>query len=111
MYGTSSEVFEYTSIGRALFGVNAQQQVGVEAQKLTEGRKCLIICDPGITKARLTDGIESSLKEAGFTVSICDQVEPEPTIPSYKRVLEVAKGEKPDIIIGVGGGSNYDGDG
>ena len=108
MYGTSSEISEYTSIGRALFGVNAQQQVGAEAQKLTKGRKCLVITDPGVEKARLIDGIESSLKEAGFTVSICGQVEPEPTIPGYKRVLEVAKGEKPDVIIGVGGGSSMD---
>lgn len=106
--GINSQVFEYTSIARILFGINAQQQVGVEAQKLTEGRKCLIITDSGVAKAHLIDGIEVSLKKAGFTVSICDEAEPEPTIPDYKKVLEIAKGEKPDILIGVGGGSSLD---
>ena len=96
--GISSQVFEYTSIGRVLFGINAQQQVGVEAQKLTEERNCLIITDPGVAKAHLIDGIEVSLKKAGFTVSICDEAVPEPTIPDYKKVLEIAKGEKVGLI-------------
>lgn len=106
--GVCDQVFEYNGIGRVLFGVNAQQQAGVEAQKLTEKRNCLIITDSGVARAHLLDGIELSLKQAGFTVSICDEVEPEPTIPGYRRVLEFAESARPDVIVGVGGGSSMD---
>lgn len=106
--GLGNQVFEYGSIARVLFGIGAREQVGVEARNLTEGTNCLIITDPGVTKAHLTDEIVESLKREGFSVSICDKAEPEPSISAYKEVLGVARNEKPDIIIGVGGGSSLD---
>lgn len=106
--GIGSQVLEYGSIARVLFGIGAREQVGVEARNLTEGTKCLIITDPGVAKAHLADEIGESLKCEGFSVSICDEVEPEPSISAYKAVLEVAKKEKPDVIVGIGGGSSLD---
>lgn len=106
--GIGSQVFEYGSIARVLFGIGAREQVGVEARNLTGGTNCLIITDPGVTKAHLTDEIVESLKREGFSVSICDKVEPEPSISAYKAVLEVAKKENPDVIVGIGGGSSLD---
>jgi len=102
------QVFEYASIGRVVFGVNAVEQVGLEASSLVEGRRCLIITDPGVTKAGLTDRVEASLKRQGFVVDLCDRVEPEPTVAVYEAVLDAARSSRPDILVGVGGGSALD---
>ncbi len=97
--GIGSQVFEYGSITRVLFGIGAREQVGVEARNLTEGTKCLIITDPGVAKAHLADEIVESLKCEGFSVSICDEVEPEPSISVYKAVLEVAKKRNQTLLL------------
>ena len=102
------QLFQYNSIGRVLFGVNAAEQVGAEASRLVEGRKCLIITDAGIVRAGLTDRIARSLEREGFAVELCDKAQPEPTVAVYKAVLEVAQSKRPVVIIGVGGGSSLD---
>lgn len=98
----------YSSIGRVLFGVNAVEHVGPEASRLAKGRKCLIITDAGIVKAGLLSRIEASLKQSGFSVTVCDKAQPEPSLSAYEAVLEIARQAGPDVIVGVGGGSSLD---
>lgn len=98
----------YSSIGHVLFGVHAVEQVGTEASKLVAGRRCLIITDPGIVKAGLISRIEASLNKSAFSLRVCDRVEPEPRLSTYEEILEIARQEKPDIVVGVGGGSSLD---
>jgi alcohol dehydrogenase class IV len=102
------KLYEYNSIGRVLFGAHAAQQVGEEAAKLVPGRRSLIITEAGIVKAGLVSGIEASLKESGFGVTICDEAKPEPSLATYEHVLEVARRANPDLIVGLGGGSSLD---
>jgi len=103
-----TNIYEYGGIGRYIFGVNASQQVGSEAKLLTDGRKCLIITDPGVAKVGLVDGVKSSLEKEGFHVDICAEVLPEPTIASIKAIVDTARDKKADILIGLGGGSSMD---
>jgi alcohol dehydrogenase len=104
----SSQIFEYESINRVLFGPDARKQTGTEARNLTGGKNALIITDAGVVKAGLIDDIEASLTNAGFAVSICATVAPEPAVSDYEAVLEVAITSTPDVLIGVGGGSSMD---
>jgi alcohol dehydrogenase len=105
---TSCQIFEYESIARVLFGPDACRQTGAEARNLTEGKKALIITDAGVLKAGLIDDIEASLAADGFTVSTCANVASEPSVSDYDRVLADAKNKKPDVLVGVGGGSSLD---
>jgi alcohol dehydrogenase class IV len=102
------QVFEYSSIGRVLFGVGTVKQAGAEATRLAPGRKCLIVTDPGIVKAGLIDAILQSIEQEGFTVDVCDLAEAEPTVSTYRAVLAVAQEKDPSILVGVGGGSSMD---
>jgi alcohol dehydrogenase len=104
----SSRIFEYESIGRVLFGPEASKQTGTEAGKIADGKNALIITDPGVANAGLIDDIEASLVSAGFEVSMCSAVAAEPTVSDYEIVLEAAKQKRPDVIVGVGGGSSLD---
>jgi len=104
----NTNIYEYGGIGCYIFGVNASLQVGSEAKKLTDGRNCLIITDPGVAKVGLVDGVKSSLEKEGFHVDVCAEVLPEPTIASIKAIVDVARDKKADILIGLGGGSSMD---
>lgn len=105
---TSSQLFEYESIARVLFGPYACRQTGAEARNLTEGKNALIITDAGVMKAGLIEDIEVSLTQEDFTVGICANVAPEPSVSDYESVLADAKNKKPDVLVGVGGGSSLD---
>ncbi len=105
---TTSQIFEYESIARVLFGPEACKQTGEEACNLTEGKNALIITDPGVVKAGLLDEIKTSLAEERFAVGICANVVPEPTVSDFESVLAEARNNKPDVLIGVGGGSSLD---
>jgi alcohol dehydrogenase class IV len=102
------KLMTYSSIARVLFGVNAVEQVGAEAARLVAGRRCLIITEPGIVKAGLVSRVEASLNESAFSVKVCDRSEPEPRLSTYEAVLQIAQQEKPDIVVGLGGGSSLD---
>lgn len=101
-------LYDYTSIERILFGANAVESVGKEAKNLVSGHKCLIVTDAGIAKAGFIGRIQASLESEEFEVEICDKAKPEPSISDYQNVLDVAKDNKPDIIVGLGGGSSLD---
>lgn len=104
----ASQLSEYMSIGRVLFGAGAVQHVGDEAATLTRGRTCLLVTDAGVLKAGLVGRIVAPLQEAGFAVAVCDQAEAEPTVGTYRAVLRTAQELGPDILVALGGGSSLD---
>lgn len=105
---TQYAVFEYSSISRVIFGVNSVEQLGDEASGLLDGRNCVVVTDRGVVRAGLVDRVEASLKKAGFSVEVCDKVEPEPALSSYQAVMRFVTERDPDILVGVGGGSSLD---
>lgn len=102
------KTYEYRSIERVVFGVGARKNVGHEAAKLSNGRNCLLITDPGVAQAGVIDDVISSLVDGEFKVSVCDEAEPEPTLDAYKKLFSKVRGKTPDVVVGVGGGSTLD---
>lgn len=73
-----------------------------------EAKKVLVVTDQGIIKAGLYDKIEKILRDGGFQVSLCGRVAPDPAISLVKSIAEDAKKDRPDAVIGLGGGSSID---
>ena len=92
---------------RILMGPGSADQIGRELKAL-KGKRALIVTDPGIIRAGLLDGISPSLKNAGVTVTLFDQVEADPHIEIVDQALARLKEEKCDSVIGMGGGSSLD---
>jgi alcohol dehydrogenase len=92
---------------RILMGPGSADQIGRELKAL-KGKRALIVTDPGIIQAGLLDGISPSLKKAGVTVTLFDQVEADPHIEIVDQALARLKEEKCDSVIGLGGGSSLD---
>jgi alcohol dehydrogenase class IV len=73
-----------------------------------EGSQALIVTDPTLHQLGFTDRIAKHLEAAGITATAFPEVEPEPSLQTVRRGVELMNELKPDWIIGLGGGSAMD---
>ncbi len=70
--------------------------------------RALIITDPALADLGLVDLVTEKLKSAGVEYDIFAEVTGEPSLELVQRGGEVARQVRPDMIIGLGGGSAMD---
>lgn len=70
--------------------------------------RVLLVSDAGIVDAGHVERAVRALYRAGLTVRVFDGVEENPTTLHVMRGLRVALDFKPDLLIGLGGGSSMD---
>lgn len=92
---------------RIIFGCGTVAQAGAEVKRLG-AKRALVVTDPGIKAAGISDTVEKSIRDAGIGVAMFGEVEPDPRIEIVEKCLAVARGEKCDCVVGVGGGSALD---
>ena len=97
----------FNTVRRIVSGFNSLESIGEEAKRLG-GRRVLVVTDPGIKAAGLLDGLVASLEKAGLSCQVFSGVEPDPKIEVVFSSLEAAKAYRPDLIVGLGGGSSLD---
>lgn len=96
--------FELTT--KILFGVGRISRLGEEAKKL--GQKALIVTYPDIRRIGLLDKVLEDLKDKGVDTVTFEKVEANPRSSTVDEGAAVARSEKVDLIIGLGGGSAMD---
>jgi len=96
-------MWEFTSPKSIVFGEGA-----LEYLREIEGERALIITDKVIHELGFAEKVVNYLKEAGLTVEIFDEVEPEPSKETVAKCAKHAEVFKPDWIVGLGGGSCID---
>jgi alcohol dehydrogenase class IV len=79
----------------------------LEYLKDVEGHRALIVTGKTVKKMGFADKVTNYLKEAGIESEVFE-VEPEPSVETVMKGAEVAGNYEPDLIIGLGGGSNID---
>lgn len=99
--------WRFSTAGEILFGQNAAQQIGAET-RFRNLNRALIVTDPNMVKAGLVDLIHASLDQSQLAVEVFDGGVPEPGTRTVNAAAEVARAFKPDVIVGLGGGSNMD---
>ncbi|SFQ16038.1 alcohol dehydrogenase [Oscillibacter sp. PC13] len=92
---------------RVEFGSGVINKVGQEAKALG-ATKVMIISDKGVINAGLVKPVEESLTAAGIDYMIFDHVVANPRITSCNEGAEIAKAEKVNFLVAVGGGSPMD---
>jgi alcohol dehydrogenase class IV len=90
-----------------MFGRDAVKQLGDIATRL-RAKKALIVTDPILEKAGLLERTCQPLVKAGLDVTAFTGGEPEPSMIAALACYEMAKTFRPDMLIGLGGGSNMD---
>lgn len=99
--------FEFHNPTHLIFGAGTLSQLGEEVRK--HGKKALLVTGGGsVKRSGAFDRAVSSLNAAGVPVAECSGVEPNPRITSVARGAQIARDEKCDIIIALGGGSTMD---
>ncbi len=80
----------------------------IALEELKDKKRAFIVTDRPLYNLGYTEHVTSVLEELGLEYEIFHEVEPDPTIATAKRGVEVMQAFKPDIIIALGGGSPMD---
>lgn len=86
----------------------AGQRLGEILGSWTERRNLLIVTDKFLHTAGLLDPAKASLRAAGFTISVFDDVVADPPEAVLHHCVEQAMAVQANIVLGLGGGSSMD---
>lgn len=100
-------VWTFHSASSIVFGRDAVLQLGEVASRL-RAKKALIVTDVILEKAGLLERVRQPLVAAGLTVFAFTGGEPEPSMRAALACYDQAKSFGPDVLVGLGGGSNMD---
>ena len=100
--------FEFDMPTKAVFGEGVVAKVGGLAA--TFGKKALLLTydEDFVKKVGFYQKVADSCKAAGVTLVSAFGVKSNPTVEHALGVIALAKKEKPDVIIALGGGSAID---
>jgi alcohol dehydrogenase class IV len=93
--------------GQLLFGRDAVRQLGEVVQRLG-AKRALVVTDPLLVKAGLAARLQEPMQTAGVTVETFPGGEPEPSFRAAEACLDTARQFQPQVLVGLGGGSNMD---
>ena len=97
----------FHAAGQLLFGRGAAGQLGDCAGRLG-ARRVLVITDRSLVEAGVVEPIRESLAKADITVELFDGGAPEPPVTCVEEAVAAANAFQPDVLLGLGGGSNMD---
>ena len=100
-------VWQFHTSGQLVFGWGAVRQLPALMLR-REFRRVLLVTDRVLAGNGILERVRTPLVEAGLDVDVFDGGEPEPSVESALRTLERARRYQPDVIVGLGGGSNMD---
>jgi len=99
---------EFHSPPKIITGEGSAGALGVEAASL--GAKLAVLVTDRILREK-TEAVAkavASLEAAGLAVELFDGVEPDPMVGTAQKSAEFARGCRPDLVVGLGGGSALD---
>jgi alcohol dehydrogenase len=96
----------FSTAGRVFFGWGVADELRTISKEL--GKRAMICTDKNIVQSGIASRVEGLLKEGGAEVLVFPEGKPEVDLATIDASAKVAAEFKPDVIIGVGGGSNMD---
>jgi alcohol dehydrogenase class IV len=100
-------VFTISAKSEVLFGEGASGQTGEKVRSFG-CKKVLCLYDEGIKKAGIVDPIVAQIRDADIEVVSYGGVMPDPPDTMVNECGELARQEKVDGVVGIGGGSTLD---
>jgi len=91
---------------RLIFGAGKFQSLGEQVSGL--GKRAMLVTYPSQSLAEVTAQAVDLLKEHGVSSVVYAEATANPTHTLVNQGAEVARGEKCDVVIGLGGGSPMD---
>jgi alcohol dehydrogenase class IV len=100
--------WSFSSAGTLFFGRHAVKHHLQDACERLGARRAFVVTDAILVKAGLLAQVAEPLKAAGVTFESFDRTTPEPGVELVRECVAAARASNPDVIIGLGGGSNMD---
>jgi hydroxyacid-oxoacid transhydrogenase len=89
------------------FGRGAADEAGWDLERLGV-RRAMLVSDPGVVEAGITDRVRSRVEAAGVDAEVWDRARVEPTLDSLQEAAAFAVDGGFDGFVAVGGGSSID---
>jgi alcohol dehydrogenase len=102
----SNRHWGFSTAGRVFFGWGVLEELRSVSQEL--GKRVMVCTDKNIVKSGISERVEALLKEGGCEVLVYPEGRPEVDLATINACTEAGNQFKPDVIVGVGGGSNMD---
>jgi alcohol dehydrogenase len=99
--------FDFHCPTRIIFGPGKLNELGSLASGLG-AKRVLVVSDRGVVKTGHTSRGIRSLEQNGLSVALFDRIEENPTTSHVNDGLADAQEFRPDLIVGLGGGSSMD---
>ena len=100
--------WSFSSAGTLFFGRHAVRHHLRDACERLGARRAFIVTDAILVKAGLLSQVAEPLTQSGVTSESFDRVTPEPGVELVHEAIAAARSFRPDVVIGLGGGSNMD---
>jgi alcohol dehydrogenase class IV len=97
----------FSSAAQLIFGPNAVNQVG-DAARTLRAKRVFVVTDRILIDAGIFEPVRVALSEAGITWGVFEGGQAEPSLKLADHCALMARGLDPDVVIGLGGGSNMD---
>lgn len=99
--------FDFQPQTRIVFGADRVDELGALAAELG-GRRALVVSDRGVVAAGHTQRGLDALARAGLVTHLFSDVVENPSTLVVDAAVAVARDFRPDVIVGLGGGSSMD---
>ncbi len=99
--------FDLSLRTRIVFGQETVERLGRLARELG-GSRALLVTDPGIVASGHVARAEAALRAAGLELSRFDETRENPTAEDVDACARLAREFRPDLFVGLGGGSAID---
>lgn len=99
--------FEFRAATRLVVGPGSVSRLG-EVARQHGATRALVVSDPGVERAGHTAAGIASLHTAGIATLVFDQFGENPTTTQVDAGTVAARDFRPDLIVGLGGGSSMD---
>jgi len=98
----------FSTAGQIIFGPNTVRRLGPTIEDQLQAQRVLVVTDQQLIAAGILDRALRSLTRAAIPYHVFDGGEPEPRVQAAEACIDIAGTYKPDVILGLGGGSNID---
>lgn len=97
----------FSSAAQLIFGPGAVQQVG-EAARTLRAERAFVVTDRTLIDAGVWEPVRAALSDAGIEWELFEGGQAEPSLSLADECAEAAQDYDPEVVIGLGGGSNMD---
>src|ERR1700733_15330380 len=103
-FESGNPVSGFSTAGRIFFGWGAASVLRDVAREF--GHRVMVCTDRNMVKAGVCQTVVAQLAEGNAEVSIFDGGQPEVDRQTIERAAVAAQAFAPDVVVGLGGGSN-----